>query len=92
MVTYMGCVYHDITRSQSTSPSTRAMCYSILKITAKSRILDQRDILMRLLHIPPQRSLSVSLLQNYSAHVTSVANPSVANAMKIRTSNISVKQ
>ena len=92
MVTYMGCVCHDITRSQSISPSTRGMCYSILKITAKSRISDQLDILKRLLHIPRQRSLSVSLLQNYSAHVTSVANPNVANAMKIRTSNISVKQ
>ena len=93
MVTYTGCVSKDITHSQSTEPlSNRGMCYSIQKITVKSRISDRLDILKPLLHIPQLPFSSVSQLQNYSAHVPSVVNPSVANAMKIRVRNISVKK
>ena len=91
MATYMGCVFQDITHSQSGYPlSTREMYYSILKVTARSRISDQLDTLKPLLHIPQQQFLSVLLLQNYLGHVLSVVNPSVTNVMKIRMSNISV--
>ena len=92
MVTYMGCVFQDITRSQSAYPPTRGMYYSIPKITARSQISDRLDILKPLLHIPRQLFFSVLLLQNYLAHVPSVVNPSATNAMKIQMSNISVKQ
>ena len=93
MVTYMGYVSRDITRSQSAyPPSTREMYYLILNIIAKSRILDQLDILKPLLHIPQQHFLSVSLLQNYLAHVPSAVKLSVTNALKIRMSHIGVKQ
>ena len=66
------------------------MYYSTLKVIARSRISVQLDILKPLLRIQQQLFLSVSLLQNYSAHVPSVVNPSVTNVMKIRMSNISV--
>ena len=93
MVTYMVCVFQDIARSHSAyPPSTRGMYYSILKITAKSRISDRLDILKLLLHIRQQPFLSISLHQNYSAHVPSVVEPSATNAMKIRMSNIGLKQ
>ena len=93
MVTYMACVFQDIIHSQLGYPtSARGMYYLTLKIIAKSRISDRLDILKPLLHIPQQRFLSISLLQNYLAHVPSAVKLSVTNALKIRMSHIGVKQ